>query len=890
MGLNRRIFVAVAVASVFATATATIAETVIPDDVRDVLRENCLDCHDVQTAEGGVGISAEHVDWSRPGTIETWEEIHNLLTRRIMPPADMEPLSDEEIEIAGSWIDAQLMRHSAVGGTLLRRLSRREYRNTIAAIFSLPDFELPDTFPADNAAHGFDNQAAALVLSSAHLEAISQSAGLVADQFFPPPRPAVEPSRTELRGEDLTISYSSAMLADDGMRLASSGNNLTRNSTWPTRFEAAVNGRYRIELTASSRFPADAENLPRPEIEIGTRSNRKSSFSSDRKARQMVTLENTSGSPQTFRLNVDLDRGDTITLRYANGPFSYDDKTRLEAFLTQQFAADPKLAAAWDAVGNPARGGKGWDRVKDQWRRDDLDVAAYAPGTKKVTDLIRRLVKKSVDTGETLVFKYFEQGPYVAIERMTIDGPTEIYPDQEHTRRAAQRRRLLGDFVEPLTGDFSEDRADSVRTAARNWITPLLTKSLRRDVMPSESKAYVDLILRQSATTGRIDDGLHLAIRALLVSPEFLYRDFGVAADDPSMLNSSSLASRLSYFLTSDPPDQRLADAATRGDLFDSHELESQTRRLSDHPAFAKDFTRQWLGLSSLDSLMPDPRLMANFKDSHRSAMIDEVRQTFAAVLNENRPAVDLIAPDFVLTSREVARDIYALDQPGDAGKKDRDGQLFRYAVDRDANRGGLLCMPALMMATANGVDTQPVLRGVWVLENILGSPPPDPPDAVPALTPDTTGASTVKERLAAHMADDSCAACHREIDPIGFALENFDPIGRWRDHYPLYVEAKGKNASRIKRIDGDPVDATGTLPSGQAIRDVRDLKRILLADPKPFVCCLSEKWMTYATGRTLNHRERAMVARIVETQRDNDYRLADLLVALVDSPILRRR
>ncbi len=194
--------------------------------------------------------------------------------------------------------------------------------------------------------------------------------------------------------------------------------------------------------------------------------------------------------------------------------------------------------------------------------------------------------------------------------------------------------------------------------------------------------------------------------------------------------------------------------------------------------------------------------------------------------------------------------------------------------------------MPAVMMATANGVDTQPVHRGVWLLENILGSPPPEPPKAVPALTPDIGGATTPKARLAAHMAEQSCAACHREIDPLGFVLENFDPIGRWRETYPVYTDENGSS----KRTDGSPIDATGTLPTGEHLRDVTDLKKYLADHPTRFARCLSEKLLTYATGRSLNYRERRIVADIVDAAHPNDLKFADLIVDLVNSKVFRTK
>ena len=211
---------------------------------------------------------------------------------------------------------------------------------------------------------------------------------------------------------------------------------------------------------------------------------------------------------------------------------------------------------------------------------------------------------------------------------------------------------------------------------------------------------------------------------------------------------------------------------------------------------------------------------------------------------------------------------------------------MQQVSIARDAKRGGLLSMPAVLMATANGVDTQPILRGVWVLENILGTPTPDPPNSVPALTPDTRGTKNPKERLTAHMASESCAACHKSIDPLGFVLENFDPIGRWREHYPRYLEQNGKTT----RTDGLEIDSTGMLPDGHELADIQDLKRWLKQNPEPFVRCISEKLLTYATGRQMSYRERKIIADIVHSQAENEYRFRDLLLRLVQSDIFRTK
>lgn len=266
-----------------------------------------------------------------------------------------------------------------------------------------------------------------------------------------------------------------------------------------------------------------------------------------------------------------------------------------------------------------------------------------------------------------------------------------------------------------------------------------------------------------------------------------------------------------------------------------------------------------------------------------------EVQRTFQHVLDNNLPVHDLVTPDFIFTDEHLGWEFYGLQQYKPAGNKKArkiPKGMQQITIERDAKRGGLLTMPAVLMATANGVDTQPVLRGVWVLENILGSPPPEPPNAVPALTPDTRGTNSPKESLAAHMASESCAACHKFIDPLGFVLENFDPIGRWRDHYPRYEEKNGETTTQ----DGPEIDSTGTLPDGEALKDIQDLKRWLKNNPEPFVRCICEKLLTYATGREMNYRERKIIADIVRSQAENQYRFRDLLLALVQSDIFRTK
>ena len=215
-------------------------------------------------------------------------------------------------------------------------------------------------------------------------------------------------------------------------------------------------------------------------------------------------------------------------------------------------------------------------------------------------------------------------------------------------------------------------------------------------------------------------------------------------------------------------------------------------------------------------------------------------------------------------------------------GLSKKDKKLQRVSFERGGRFGGVLGMAGVMTATANGVDTQPVVRGVWVLENILGNPPPPPPDAVPALTPDTSKAETPKEMLAAHMQEESCAACHKKIDPVGFVLESFDPIGRWRTEYPRI--SKGKKSKPLV------VETDGVMPDGTKLNDIRDLKAYLVRDITPFSECLSEKLLTYATGRHMSYSDRKLITDIVEETSEANGGFRDLMLALIESESFRTK
>ncbi|MEM9281836.1 MAG: DUF1588 domain-containing protein, partial [Verrucomicrobiota bacterium] len=789
----------------------------IPDAPLDILYKYCIDCHDDVALKGDLSLDVFDVDWTDAHSRELWTEVLTRVDRGKMPPKQKPQLTAEEKEQLLAWLDQELVDSSPVGGAPFRRLNRREISNTLQSIFPIPRFELPPGFPPDNKSHGFDTVSEALVISANHLEAYRDTAALIADYFFPQPRTLPESNSLSFDLDDFAISYSSSAAVDGAMRLASKGIP-TRNETWLSRFEAQESGRYRVEVKLSSKNPPPGA-LPELHLQANT-------LTAQRNSRSLATFKIQSGKPQTFAAEVDLYRGETLFFGYKNAPFEFGDKRRFTAFMQELFEAKPELAAAWDKLDEGsrgvARGGTGWERLKEEM--------AENPKASKSSSEIRGLARKvgngNTSSGETIIFKFFEEGPNIGIHSASIEGPFALVEDDELREQARAKERFLGK-------DFTGNDKDLKR-----FFTEYLGKVFRRPATEAEVNAYVAIVKRERKAGYTLDEGMHLAIRTSLLSSNFLYKESGSSLQ----LSPYELASRLSYFLTSRPPDSKLLSKAEDGSIMQPEVLAFQAKRLleDDPRTFASDFTSLWLDTHLLDTIMPDVKLLRHYDDNYRDALKEEVILNFKEILTENRSITNFINPDFLYTNETIGGQLYELAQfkPKDTNgnRPPRQGALKRIEIPRDTRHGGLLGMPAVMIATANGVDTQPIIRGVWMLEKIIGRPPPEAPSSVPALSPDLSGAVTLKDRLNAHMADVNCASCHQEIDPVGFVFENYDAVGKWRTEYP-------PSAPKAKPL---PVDATGVLPEGTPLNDVTDLKKWLVEHPEHFANCLSGKLMLY--------------------------------------------
>ena len=412
---------------------------------------------------------------------------------------------------------------------------------------------------------------------------------------------------------------------------------------------------------------------------------------------------------------------------------------------------------------------------------------------------------------------------------------------------------------------------------ARTILSTLARRAYRQPVTAGDVDELLEFYEMGRADGGSFDDGVELALRRLLVSPEFLVRieadPPGVAPDTSYVVSDVELASRLSFFLWSSIPDDELLAVAERGELSDPAMLEHQVRRMLVDPrsdALSENFVGQWLQLRNLATVIRpgDPYSLA-FDETLRQGMIRETELFVGSTIREDRSVLELLTADYTFLNVRLAGHY---DIPNVQGSHFR-----RVTLPPDSPRGGLLGQGSILTLTSRAIRTSPVLRGKWILDNILGTPPPDPPPNVPALTDKKTHAkvATMRERMSAHRANPVCAACHSMIDPPGFALERFDAIGR----------------SRVVDESFNRLDTSGVLPDGTPFAGVRELRAALVRKPARFANTVAEKLLTYALGRGLDYYDMPTVRRIVRDAAADDYGMQSIIVGIVNSyPFLHRR
>jgi len=469
-----------------------------------------------------------------------------------------------------------------------------------------------------------------------------------------------------------------------------------------------------------------------------------------------------------------------------------------------------------------------------------LEFTDHLPFRGSIRPFPYRLGQHTLNTPE-LVEAY--KGPGVAIQWIEIEGPLIAqWPPRGY-------QRLLGS-VELEKGTLED---------AEKALHSFLLAAYRRPIDPIEVQAFVDLVRSELKTGKKFEEAFRGGLKAVLCSPDFLFLKEAALAEKPGRstkpggvsrlpLPDFALASRLSYFLWSGPPDEALYEVAKSGSLRERGTLRAQVERMLADPKaqhFVSNFTGQWLGLRNINLTTPDKKLYPEHDDALQDAMLKETQLFFSEVLSKDLPVTQFIDSDFTLLNERLAKH-YGI--PGVEGQ-----QFQRVSLEPNSHRGGLLGQAAILKVTANGTNTSPIIRGNWVLKNIIGKPVNPPPPNVPAIETDIRGAKSIREQITKHRELASCAGCHDRMDPLGLALENYDVIGGWRETYrstgegkTAGVEVEGK---RVQYKIGLPVDASGIFQDGRTFENVAELKKILLAEGRQVAQCIGEKLLVYSTG-----------------------------------------
>lgn len=518
-------------------------------------------------------------------------------------------------------------------------------------------------------------------------------------------------------------------------------------------------------------------------------------------------------------------------------------------------------------VGRPAGAGRGSGYPTDSERAlDDGLEARFAAraGTRVVAATFPKMpsLQEGILGPRLIITSFAYASDYLrdpGVDTIEIRGPyAPAGPGDTPSRRA-----IL--ICRPASARDEEP-------CARKILTSLARRAYRRPVMAGDLDVLLEFYRRGTRESG-FEKGIQLAIERILVSPQFLFRierdPQGLPPGSPYRISDIELASRLSFFLWSSIPDEALLDVAARGRLKDPVTLEQQVRRMLADPrakALVDNFAGQWLYLRNVQRVQPDPNIFPEFDDNLREAFQRETELFFASLLREDRSVIDLLNADYTYVNERLARHY---------GIEGVYGSHFRRVVLQDADRRGILGHASVLTATSYATRTSPVLRGKWLLENIVGAPPPPPPPNVPDLQPTVNGKKlTMREQMEVHRANAVCASCHARMDPLGFALERFDGVGKARTH-----------------DEGVPIDASGALPNGVKFTGPAGLRQALLQDPNQFVTSVTEKLLTYALGRGVEPTDAPAVRKIVREAAHNGYRWSSILIGVAKStPFQMRR
>lgn len=831
----------------------------MPEHVPEFVVQYCADCHDDIEKEADLDLwtlSSKPMD---PDDLETWIKAFDRAAAGEMPPEEKKrrPKPADLDAFLGSL--AQVItnvEHQAIaekGRAVKRRLNRYEYENSLRDLLSLPELSIRDSLPEDSTAHGYNKLGEALAVSHVQIARYLSAAEFALRQAIAPQ--AEMPERT-----------------------------FERHYTWQNKqFHRTIGPQLRysypivgheLQVELAARRDPETKELIRPDVIAASRPERAEQeaivlLMSTYEAYEIKFNEFRAPAAGNYRL-----RFSGYTVRMASDYLSVSKGRRSEPVTI--YAQTPprhlRRLGSFDFGVEPTV--------------NEIDVWLETGETIQV-DATRLVRSRPPDFKNPL--QDDEGMPGVAFQWMEVDGPIyESWPPAGH-------ELLFGDLplqeVEAGDADGNARRArvkppESPAEEAEKLLLRFMQQAYRRPLADVEASPFLELIHEALDNQYSFEDALIAGYTAVLASPGFLYLD-----SKPGRLDDYALAERLSYFLWNSPPDERLRELASSGELLNERTLGEQVERMLDDPRsrrFVDAFLDYWLDLRYISGNGPDAELYPEYQidDNLTESMPVETQLYFTELLRENHGVRKIVDSDFIIVNERLGT-LY--DLPNVRGSEFR-----KVALPPGSPRGGLMTQASALKVTNAGTTTSPVTRGVWIMERILGYHPSPPPPDVGAVESDIRGATTVREQLALHTSEQSCNSCHSKIDPAGFALESFDVMGAFREYYRStgngegrLVPGVGHHGQRFRYRLAQPVDASGQLPDGRPFSDIRGLKRLLLEDEETLARNFARQLAIYATGAKIHFSDRAAIDSILEATRASGYGVRDIIHELVKSELL---
>lgn len=818
------------------------ADSSLPKPVTVMFDEYCFDCHDDLMKEGGLDLTALSFTPGDPRNYARWVLIHDRVVKGEMPPPDKktQPASEQSASftngLGGVLLELDRERVRREGRATQRRLNRFEYEETVRDILSLPHLSVRDFLPEDTTAHHFNKIGDALDVSH-----VQMARYLTAADFA-----LREAMATSVEPPVATTNRFYAWDQPQFWGIIKLGGPLERR-TFPI-----VDFDLQTDIMAQDRpkRPDDRDEARKERESMGV---------------VVSTYEPTEIRFGRFRAP----ESGRYKLRFsANSLWMAKDYKsvapgRRDEPITIYSDTEPRILRK---LGSFDVGPEPTVRELDVWLQKGETIRP---------DAARFFRSRPPHNGNP--FMTDEGMPGVAFRWMEVEGPlVEEWPPEGH-------RFLFGELpvverdgrVEVVSGDPEAD--------AHRLLTRFIKETYRRPVPDGEVERFTTIFDNARRAGYGFTDALIAAYTGVLSSPGFIYFQA-----EPGPLDDHALAERLSYFLWNTRPDAELRRLAESGELGRPKVLRGQVERLLSDPRsrrFVDAFLDYWLDLRLIAGTAPDTELYPDYQldDLLVESMIEETRLFFHELVQEDLGARNLIDSGFAMLNERLATH-YGIE--GVAGV-----EIRRVPLPDETVRGGLLTQASVLKVTANGTTTSPVHRGAWIMDRILGQPPLPPPPTIPAVEPDTRGATTIREQLALHRTEESCNACHRYIDPAGFALESFDVMGGWRERYRALGEGEpvsgiGHNGIRYRFTLGQEVDSTGELPDGRPFKDVAELKRLLLDDETVLARNLARQLTVYATGAPVGFSDRESIGKMLARAAENGYGVRTLIHELVQSDL----